>query len=316
MDNYIIEIKNNLTSYVFYNTLLPKLHDYYVKNSQEKLVFDFSQVKSIDPTVIPNLLCVGYIISSYSNEPAELLISNNIISTELKRYLNEIKFIKYAEMYNLFSFDDSLKGGWTETKMSPLNTTLLFNSTESEEETWSKLIRINNFLSKYLSEFNLVYNSSNLILELSKEIIQNSKIHGRSFAFMTLQYNYLKEKVYLSYSDCGIGFMNSLNEAGKSASDELEAICEGIFSRYGKPFGLYNVISRIINRNGIVRIHSNNTQLILTNKDILGFDIIKSAESFKRSLNLKTDVRKNLKYAGVHIEIELPLAKEEIVYDK
>lgn len=308
-------MKNNLTSYAFYNKLLPRLHDYYVKHMLEKLVFDFSEVKSIDPTVIPNLLCMGYIISTYSNQPAEILISNNIIRTDLKRYLNEIKFMYYAEKYGLFCFDDSLKGGWDQAKMSPLNTTLLFNSTEKEEETWSKLIRTNNFLSRYLSEFNIINNNSNLILELSKEIIQNSKIHGKSFSFMTLQYNYLKEKVYLSYSDCGIGFLNSLKNRGELLSNELEAICEGIFSRYDKPFGLYNVISKIINKNGIVRIHSNNTQLILSNKDIIQFDIIKSANSLKNSLNLQTQVRNNIKYAGVHIEIELPLCKEEIIYD-
>lgn len=313
---YIIHLEGNLTSYVFYHEVLGKLHRYYIDGKYKQLVFDFSQVKTIDPTVIPNLLCVGYIVSESTGNSPKIYIPNNISSGNLKRYLYDIKFLTYARQYGLFSFDESVYGGMSESNMDKLNTTIFFNEHETEQESWNKICRCSqDFANKFLKNYNSYVAPANLILELSREIVENSKDHGKSFCFMTIQYNYSREKVYVSYSDCGKGFLNSFFTKGVGEETELDAIVRGIFLRYNKPFGLYSVIKKTIAFGGVVRIHSNKDQLILTQNMTLPFEIAEADMALKNMLSLeqyKNNVRRNLKFAGVHIEIEIPLRKNEV----
>lgn len=313
---YIIHLEGNLTSYVFYNEVLGKLHNYYIDGENKQLLFDFSQVNTIDPSVIPNLLCVGYIVAESTGIPPKIYIPNNISSGCLKRYLFDIQFITYAEKYGLYYFDDSIYGGLSESTMDKLNTTILFNLGETEQESWNKIRQYSlNFTNKFLSKYNSYIYPDNLILELSREIVENSKMHGNSFCFMTIQYNYSRERVYIAYSDCGKGFLNSFKNKGRVAENELDAIVKGIFLRYERPFGLYSVIKKTITSGGIVRIHSNKDQLILTQNLCLPFELANSDVDMTSILSLdqfKNNVRRNLKFSGVHIEIEIPLAKEEV----
>lgn len=314
--HYIIHLDGNLTSYVFYNEVLGKLHNYYIEGKDKQLVFDFSQVKTIDPAVIPNLLCVGHIVTNSTGIAPKIFIPNNISAGKLKRYLYDIQFITYAQKYGFFSFDDSIWAGMSESNMDKLNTTVFFGKSETEQESWSKIQRYcRRFSNKFLERYNSYITPVNLILELSKEIVENSKEHGESFCFMTLQYNYSREKVYISYSDCGKGFFNSLKSKELSVENELDAIVNGVYLRYEKPYGLYSVIKKTIASGGVVRIHSNKDQLILTQNMTLPFEISNTDSIMKKLLSsdyLKNNIRKNLKFSGVHIEIEIPLSKGEV----
>lgn len=313
---YIIHLDGNLTSYIFYNELLGKLHNYYIEGENKQLVFDFSQVNTIDPSVIPNLLCVGYIVSKSTGKAPKIFIPNNLSAGKLKRYLYDIQFIRHAQKYGLFSFDDSIGAGMSESNMDKLNTTVLFNKNETEQESWNKLCRYSRgFANKFLEKYNSYVVPVNLILELSHEIIENSKDHGKSFCFMTLQYNYSRQKVYIAYSDCGKGFLNSFQNNGRAAENEIDAIVKGVFLRYQKPFGLYSVIKKTISLGGVVRIHSNKDQLILTQNMVLPFELANTDFDMKKLLfseSCKNNIRRNLKFSGVHIEIEIPLNKEEV----
>ncbi len=313
---YIIHLDGNLTSYVFYNEVLGKLHNYYIEGKNKQLIFDFSEVKSIDPSVIPNLLCVGYIVSESTGAAPKVFIPNNISAGKLKRYLYDIQFINFAQKYGCFSFDDSIWAGMSESNMDKLNTTVFFNKNETEQESWNKLCRYSRgFTNKFLEKYNSYVVPANLILELSHEIIENSKKHGDSFCFMTIQYNYSREKVYISYSDCGRGFLNSFKSKGSVVENELDAIIKGVFLRYEKPFGLYSVIKKTISLGGVVRIHSNKDQLILTQNMIIPFELSNTDLNMRALLfseNYKNNIRRNLKFSGVHIEIEIPLSKEEV----
>lgn len=317
--SYIIHFDGNLTSYTFYNELLGKLHNYFEDRNNEQLVFDFSQVKLIEPIVIPNLLCVGYIINTSTGNPPKIFIPDNISAGHLKRYLFDINFIYFASKYGLFTFDDTILGGLAESNMDKLNNTILFHQDETEQESWDKICYYSQkFINKYLKDFDSYIAPTNLILELSREIVENSKDHGKSFCFMTIQYNYSREKVYIAYSDCGHGFLQSFLNKNIMVKSEIEAIIEGIFLRYQKPFGLYSVIHKTLSLGGIVRIHSNQDQLVLTRNTMLSLDVSNSAADLKKILLSEKhtkNIRRNLKFSGVHIEIEIPLSKEEVNKD-
>ena len=317
--SYIIHFDGNLTSYTFYNELLGKLHNYFIEGKDQQLVFDFSQVKLVEPIVIPNLLCVGYIIRTSTGNPPKIFIPDNISAGYLKRYLFDINFTNYAKEYGLFSFDDTVFGGLSESNMDKLNNTILFHQDETEQESWDKICYYSQkFVNKYLKDYDSYIAPTNLILELSREIVENSKGHGKSFCFMTIQYNYSREKVYIAYSDCGQGFLKSFSNKRIVVKNEIESIIEGIFLRYQKPFGLYSVIQKTLSLGGIVRIHSNQDQLVLTPNTMLSLDISNNSSDLKKILlseQYKNNVRRNLKFSGVHIEIEIPLSKEEVNKD-
>lgn len=344
MEKFIIRIPKNLTSYTFYNHFLHDLHKYCIEAFSSDLVLDLSLTKVIDPTVIPNLLCVGYIIREKTKKTPQIYIPNTLASTEIKRYLNEIGFINFAENCNLFSIDPSIKGGWSGQKMDKLNTTLFFKEDESEAVSWANMHRAIRFIRKYLQYYS--NDNSNSIIDFSKEIIENSKIHGKSFSFMTIQYNYKREKVYLSYSDCGVGFLKSFEEKRLEAEihllnkiditneiyarekiekqledllknkleNELEGIIKGVYTRFNEPYGLFSVIQKALLKGGIVRIHSNNTQVVFTENTSLLLNVATDDHSLRNLINniSPQNIRKNIKFPGVHIEIELPLQKSEV----
>lgn len=344
MEKFIIQIPKNLTSYTFYNYFLQDLHQYCVNAFSSNLILDFSVTKVIDPTVIPNLLCVGYIIRERTKKTPQIYIPNTLSSIELKRYLNEIGFIGFAESCNLFSIDPSIKGGWSGQKMDKLNTTLFFEADESESVSWANMHKAINFIKKYLQYYS--NDNSNSIIDFSKEIIENSKIHGKSFSFMTIQYNYKREKVYLSYSDCGDGFLKSFEEKRlikqtelfneiritdkiqtrkkiekqledllkNKVENELEGIIKGVYTRLNEPYGLFSVIQKALYKGGIVRIHSNNTQVVFTENTSLLLNTATDEHSLRSLINniSPQNIRKDIKFPGVHIEIELPLPKSEV----
>jgi hypothetical protein len=331
LNYYDISIEGNLTSYVFYNTLLKKLHDYYKEDGKNQLIFDFSNLKTIEALVIPNLLCIGYIIKQNSGLAPGIYIADNINTGYLKKYINDIGFVSFAEKFNLFKFQDSIKDGLDGKEMDRLNTTIFFDRSEDEGTTWFNILNsTKGFADKYLSEFNIYdgdENPNNLIVEICKEVVENSKKHGKSFAFMTLQYNYRREKVYIAISDCGIGFKNSINEkienknlenqiTENNVSDEIQGIIQGIYARAkSKTYGLYNVIAKTLYKEGTVRIHSMDTQLVLTENLFWKMSQPDKPASLVKIISndeVKQNVRSNLKYGGVHIEIEIPLRRSEI----
>ena len=87
----------------------------------------------------------------------------------------------------------------------------------------------------------------------------------------------------------------------------------GIYYRYNESYGLYDAVKKVLAKNGIVRIHSNNTQIVLTASNQLELGVCKNAKEFLEALKKKkNNIRNNLKYQGTHIEIELPISRGEI----
>lgn len=83
---------------------------------------------------------------------------------------------------------------------------------------------------------------------------------------MTMHARYSDKVVYVSVSDIGPGFINTIGKE-TGCKDELEAILKGVYKRqHVRDYGLFNVILLIIQNGGKVRIHFNTTQVIFTKR--------------------------------------------------
>ena len=69
---------------------------------------------------------------------------------------------------------------------------------------------------------------------------------------------------------------------------------------------MYNVIRRVLEYDGKVRIHSNNVQIIFTPRILKSF---LNEKLFDDNGFETYNVKRNLPFEGVHIEIELPLER-------
>lgn len=310
----ILDIPRDFTSYEFYSNILPKI----VMTEEKEIVMDMSITRRIEPLVIPNLLCCAYKMWMDSEKNFRMLIPDTVTGGMIRNYLNEIEFTKYAQRFSLYDFVYDPWSGLDGKQIDPICGTLIFNADDSRDEIYRGVdLCISPFAEAYLSYFQ-IYDSEqsrymNEITEFLEEILLNCKIHAKSFSITTLHANYSLKKIYISVSDIGCGFINSLKE--KNIKDEKDAILMGVYKRKdSKIYGLFNVIRRVLEYGGRVRIHSNNTQIIFTprilNEFISGkLDDIKSFEKY--------NVKRTVQYDGVHIEIELPLEKgKQNVYDR
>ena len=95
---------------------------------------------------------------------------------------------------------------------------------------------------------------------------------------------------------------------------ELEGIVYGLLSRRSKPYGLYNIHHKIIHSmGGTIRIHSNDTQLILSRRMWAPLEVSQTPESLLVQLANKqyaANVRTGLMFKGTHIEMEFMLNEQ------
>lgn len=304
----IIDIPRDLTSYEFFTNVLPKI----VNAEEVEIVLDMSNTKRIEPLVIPNLLCLAYREKIESQKKLILSIPDTVSGGMVKNYLHEIGFTKYAYKFGLFDFQYNPYGGLEGKQIDPICGTLVFNADDSKDAIYRGVDRcITPFSEAYLSRFQIFDAEQSMfineITEFLEEIILNCKIHAKSFSITTLHANYSSKKIYIAVSDIGCGFFSSLENI--NIRNEKEAILEGVYKRKdSKIYGLFNVIRRVLDYGGKVRIHSNDTQIIFTprikNEFILGR--LQELDSFQ-----KYNVKNTAYFDGVHIEIEMPLEKDK-----
>lgn len=304
----IIDIPYDFTSYEFYSNILPQISI----SRNEDFMLDMSFTRRIEPLVIPNLLCLGYGIKKQQGIIPKLLIPDTATGGLIRNYLNEISFTKYATRAGLFEFIQDPYGGMEGKKIDPICGTLIFNASDNKEYIHRGVdMCISPFSEEYLSRFQIYddtqYRYMNEITEFLEEILINCKVHAKSFSITTLHANYSAKKIYISVSDVGRGFLNTSEE---HITNEKEAILIGVYKRrQSKIYGLYNVIRRVLDYDGKVRIHSNDTQIIFTKRLLESFieGKLEKMDSFE-----KYNVKKTAQFDGVHVEIELPLEKGNI----
>ncbi len=351
MKEKILKYSGTISIAYFYNTILKQIDNLKKQCFTGCIVLDFTDVGEFESSVIPNLLILGDHIKSYSGNRPLIYIDESNTSGSLKRYLYKIGFFNLCEQKARFYLDCDKYTGWPDqNKMDDLNTTVYVEVASPEELAESQkpeypLLsnRIWNYIHENLFTFSLKYlrsyqeftqyndiqseMESNMALSMSHEIIKNSLIHGRSYSYVTFQINRSKKKIYLTLSDYGMGFYKNLQDKGIKVKNEGMAIIEGIFIRaWEEGYGLYDVVCRTLEQFGIVRIHSNNTKIVLTNvppkekeyeieqdgfypylyylkkKDVKGLanKLLKH-----RGYNYKEE----LFFPGVHVEIVLPIEK-------
>ena len=199
--------------------------------------------------------------------------------------------------------------------IDPICGTLYFDTTNTIDEI-NRGIKfcISPFADQYLPRFEGLRMSEeglyyeNEITEFLQEVIINCKIHARSFSFTTLHAKYSAKKIFIAVSDFGSGFYNTIGISEK-CEDEVAAILAGVYKRMdSKVYGLYNVIRRVLEFDGKVRIHSNNAQIIFTPRILKDFQ---ERKLYNKSDFEKYNVKRNIPFNGVHIEIELPLERSK-----
>lgn len=313
--SYFIEMPQDLTSYEFYTHLLPMCNK--INYESDQIVLDFSRTYKVEPLVIPNLLCLGYELRVRNSNIPKIYFPETSYAGDVKNYLNEIDFIHYAHKYGLYDFMTSPYGGLSEKKIDPVCGTLYFDT----ENTIDEINRgvefcIAPFADEYLYKFESIRNNFdemsyvNEITEFLEEIIMNCKQHAHSFSFTTLHAKYSVQKIYISVSDFGCGFMNTIDQ-GIRCKDEVSAILYGVYKRKNsKIYGLYNIIRRVLENKGKVRIHSNSEQIIFTPRVLHKFigECLLNDKNFE-----KYNIKRNIPFSGVHIEIELPLERRPCV---
>lgn len=343
MKELILKYDERITAFYFYNTILSQIKKLNSQGFEGSIILDFSDVGEIESSVVPNLLILGnYIEATMKNKPI-IYIDETKTSGTLKKYLYGIGFFNLCEQSERFYIDCDKYTGWPEEKnMDEANTTAYFRKAtleeidKSQEPTYPKLSKriwdeIHNslyvFSSRYLGAYQEFQEyddinsemESNMALSMSHELIKNSLAHGRSYSYVTYQINRNRKKIYLTLSDFGIGFSNTLKKKGIKVQNEGMAILKGIFMRADESgYGLYDVVCRTLKECGIVRIHSNDTKIVLTNdgenqKD--GYDTYLSYlerrdfDSLAKKLKIHKDFNyiDDLVFPGVHVEIVLPI---------
>lgn len=309
--SYFIEMSHDVTSYEFYTNILP------IRNQIEyglgDIILDFSRAYKVEPLVIPNLLCLGYDLGIKNGNVPKIYFPDTSYAGEVKNYLNEIGFFHYAIKYGLFEFWGSPYGGLNGKKIDPICGTLYFDTENTIDEINRGIeLCIAPFADEYLYKFESLRNSYdktyyvNEITEFLGEIIMNCKQHAQSFSFTTLHAKYSAKKIYISVSDFGCGFLNTIG-FDSNCKDEVMAILYGVYKRKdSKVYGLYNIIRRVLEFDGRVRIHSNTDQIIFTPKLLQKFieNKLLGDTNFE-----KYNIKRNVPFTGVHIEIELPLER-------
>lgn len=326
------KMKENISSYQFYK-MLGDIERILNRNGSEQMILDFTEVQTIDALAIPNLLFLGKYIQDRTGYIPYIRLGEDIQAGRLKKYLNDINFYNISTPFFLYeNGEDGKYGGMSGIDMDPRNTTQYFSMKgdlpKVKEETERRIFyELLPFLNYYLKKFNVENESTvevlseevfekNVVAYLIKQMMLNCAEHANSDAIITVQANYRKKKILLAVSDQGKGFLNAImekpvesdggyNVLQRVPETELEGIFTGIYKRREvKAYGLYNTIKKTLSFEGLVRIHSNHTKLILTPRLLTAFC---DESLINRSDLIEYNVDQTREWKGVHLEIELPL---------
>jgi hypothetical protein len=304
--DYQIDFIDSVYIRNIYYDIIPRMSDYYNLHQDRSLVFNFSELKFLSPSVIPHLLNFADIYKTYCNKKIRIDLA---WTPKLLSYLYYLGFFSYANKYELFSFKDDLIGGFDSYETEE-NCQLIISPVNSTEEE----INVNvNELLKTMSSYNrantdgFVNNrDGEIIRDIFFHLIHNANIpeNGRSNAFGVFQINrYIKDKhggkpsekrvSYITIVDNGVGLKHSIQEkflASKtlpnrtlgisnnlyipvftsSSNTTLDYIMEAIFWRKNfckSDHGLCSVIKMVFEKEGKIGIHSDDTYIVLTKEN-------------------------------------------------
>lgn len=335
MDTSIVNSSNkeNLTPFVFYDYLLPEIRKTMLEHPQKKICLDISQVKKINPLVLPNLLIVGKILKSfYNNNPVHLIISRE--NLQVIKFLECMSFFSLVDKLELFTYEKGLVGDFNMEDFGEI--VILYHMQRARttpNEIAQTLLNSNQQIGRFIRSFEDSSLGSAFLYSLS-EIIHNCMKHGKSSAFIAI-YSGPRLGLNCAVSDSGIGYLESLSTSKEDAvvftNEEMlndtehsvfKAIIEATFKRFHKKtYGLASVVKAISELGGTTRVHSLNTQVVFTPQNYSEVDVNDIATTGQRLANKlietstfsTSDQSKPLrirasKLPGVHIEFQIPTA--------
>ena len=322
--------KPHLTSYVFYHYLIPTLHGVFVRNRHAKVGLDLFGIETLSPQAIAGLLCVGEILRRYYDEPVELLLE---WKPKLLGELRDFGFFELASRRDLFAYDEEMLGGMPVNSADrSLRILELHSGPVSSADELADLmsLRYERTLASYFS----ARESARSFARTVGELVHNAITHGGAPCYLSA-YGHAWKGLVCAVFDTGIGFVGShrrkLDDLRLFSPEEMclddgnehyRGIIEAAFRRLAsKTFGLASTIDDITSKSGTVRLHSVNTQVVLTRKTwekLVGVD--RNHREFVDSLighlrarsafapgSQQSPLRTwQAKLSGVHIEFEIP----------
>lgn len=331
------KVQEYLSSYQFF-IMLEDIKQ--ICKEDDQLLLDFTSVRRIDGNVIPNLILLGSWIESKTHSVPMIRLGQDFQAGYLKKYLDGIGFYKFTYGVFMYEDEDDKYCGYAGAEMDKKNGTMYFpyplkelQEVESEDQKKEILTRdvedakrsifqtIFLFLSSYMKKY-CKFGSDDVIdrtADIMSQIVSNSILWGESEAYATIQANHKRKQIIVAVSDKGIGMRECIERKRKHPSylkdgyhffktkalSEFESIVQSIYYRKDSDvYGIYNVIKDVLDLNGIVRIHSNDVQVILTDKTkekFLGEDLHNNLSEYNK--------RKTEFFPGVHYEICIPMEK-------
>jgi hypothetical protein len=332
-----LEGKTEFSTYCFYNSLLPFLHEYY-RNNKDAPIFSFEKLRRIKPLVLPNIIGIGFYLSRYHKKPIKLQLK---YEPKLLYYLYKADFFKICgkkTMINpngldIFDFEEGFLGGFsqyiekeqrTEHKLHYyLPISARTEDIISHDNLTQDLIlfSLRDQFAKVLSD-TIPEEFIDNCLESISEPISNGILHSKSITWAISQTTPSPfVKTLLSIVDVGIGFeasltskqipplvINRAKELGiyKEPLNDFFYLMEAFYYSIIKDRnGLIDFIISV-SKFGTVRIHYQSTQVIITNRMIRdGDDLEKFREITQEEFDKHGKLSDQTKKQAIEIIISL-----------
>lgn len=273
----IIEAEEKITSYVFYNKLVPQvLENLNCMEKGEEFVLDLSKTESVDAMAVPLLLSMARWIIGIKETNPQIYIPSLAKKDNLKKYLEQVGFFNICDFYNYYEINAeriAVRRNSSNLATYVFTENAKDNSQPERERIEESVCRklISNSYSqfwKYWSEYDIskeVDNPENGVERVTRAICANTGIHTKENAILTLQRNRKLKRVCISTADCGQGLFETLKEKVKQEKfqpallspdkfktlsgdvADLYAIIEALAYRFkDKKYGLYHVLMKNI----------------------------------------------------------------------
>lgn len=243
----IIVLPNNLNE-ITLEGVLGKINKFFSNNRNEKIVFDFSRLKWIEPF---GIVSFSSVIEFYRDLNASFAFSGHDVLTNANKYLDDAEFFYYLIGRRIFSENDS----------SVRSTTIpyrRFSNSDYIKYLYSDLAPWIGWQVK-LSDDTL-----ETIRACLEEIFHNVEYHsGKGVGFTLSQHFPAKKIIRIAISDCGVGI--PVRVAGKlpglSDAKAIKKACEEGFTTQSnvknRGVGLALLIKYVVGRNsGRIKIIS------------------------------------------------------------
>lgn len=345
-----ISFPEKITNYALYNDVLPQLSQYYLAGNTENPILSFMQTEWINYESIPILIGIIDIIYNVNRKKVFLDFAYHphflyiLEHSYFFRYINKYGFAEYDTAL-IGGFSTYIENDYRDVHVmhayEPI--TEYINISELEEQLRFRAMIYENMRYHIIPvDYNAVLQDiisigeqeTDIYKTLLGELITNARLYSLSRCYALFHTD--KYKTIMSICDVGSGFSNSLEVKRKSElypynkQEEYRVLKEALIKQYNKYeindfFDIMEILfysemqdrinlsylkRLIVNNRGVLRLHSNSTQIIFSYKRCQNCqnDIMSCLECLLKNItydNYYSPVKiYNSKLKGVRLEIE------------